>query len=208
MLDTRLRPVLEPYLRAIATKCVQQRITADHMTLTGLGFGLAAAGMIAAGASFWLALLLFGLNRLADGLDGAIARLSTGSDRGGLLDIVCDFAVYGAVPLAFALRDPSAHAPAACVLLFTFYVNGASFLAYAAMAARRNLPAPEGAPKALYFTTGLAEGTETILFFVAMMLWPAAFPVLAMVFALVCLVTCLARIRLAWTVFAPETGRG
>lgn len=178
------------------------------MTLIGLGLGLASAALIAVGAPLWLALILFGLNRAADGLDGAIARLSAGSDRGGMLDIVCDFAVYGAVPLAFALRDPISNALAASLLLFTFYVNGASFLAYAAIAARQNLPQLEGTPKALYFTTGLAEGTETILFFVAMMLWPKAFPVMALVFALLCVVTCVARVTLAWAVFAPETGRG
>ena len=53
------------------------------------------------------ALLLFILNRLFDGLDGAVARATRRTDRGGFLDIVFDFAVYGAVPLAFALREPA-----------------------------------------------------------------------------------------------------
>jgi hypothetical protein len=48
---------------------------------------------------------------------------------------------------------------------------------------------------------GLAEGTETILFFSAMILWPAWFPVLAHAFAGLTLISALARVVLAWQAF-------
>ena len=155
-----------------------------------------------------MALVLFIANRVLDGLDGAVARASVRTDRGGFLDIVLDFAVYGAVPLAFALRDPAQNAVPAAVLLFAFYVNGASVLAFAAVAAKRGLENGVWADKSIYFTAGLAEGTETILFFCAMILWPAWFPVLAHAFAGLTLMSALARVALAWRVFRDNGENG
>jgi hypothetical protein len=60
--------------------------------------------------------------------------------------------------------------------LFSFYVNGASFLAYATIAAKRGLQTAQRGAKSIYFTAGLAEGTETIACFAAMMIWPTSSP--------------------------------
>ena len=116
-----------------------------------------------------------------------------------------DFVTYGAIPLAFALRDPAANALAAAVLLFAFYVNGASFLAFAAVAAKRGLESSVRGVKSIYFTAGLAEGTETVLAFVAMMLWPRRFPIMALAFAGLTLMGAVARVTLAWHVFSGDT---
>ena len=182
-------------------------VGADALTVAGLGIGLAAALCVALRLDL-MALALFIANRVLDGLDGAVARASVRTDRGGFLDIVLDFAVYGAVPLAFALRDPAPNAVPAAVLLFAFYVNGATFLAFAAVAAKRGLENAAWADKSIYFTAGLAEGTETILFFSAMILWPAWFPVLAHAFAGLTLLSALARVALAWRVFRDNGENG
>jgi phosphatidylglycerophosphate synthase len=105
-------------------------------------------------------------SRLADGLDGAVARATQKTDRGGYLDIVCDYAFYAAVPLGFAIADPAANAVAACAMLFSFYINGGSFLGYAILAEKHGLSTDRRGSKSLYFTGGLAEGTETIAVFV------------------------------------------
>jgi len=205
MLDGWVRRRIDPSLDRMGRSLAGAGVSADVLTLLGLGAGLGGALMIALrfdGA----ALLLFILNRLFDGLDGAIARATRRTDRGGFVDIVSDFAVYGAVPLAFALREPAGFAlPAAC-LLFAFYVNGASFLAFAAVAAKRRMAASPRGVKSIYYTAGLMEGTETILFFVAMILAPDWFPALAYAFAGLTLVSALARVALAWTVFRDEDG--
>jgi len=205
MLDGWVRRRIDPSLDRMGRSLAGAGVSADVLTLLGLGAGLGGALMIALrfdGA----ALLLFILNRLFDGLDGAIARATRRTDRGGFVDIVSDFAVYGAVPLAFALREPAGFAlPAAC-LLFAFYVNGASFLAFAAVAAKRRMTASPRGVKSIYYTVGLMEGTETILFFVAMILAPDWFPALAYAFAGLTLVSALARVALAWTVFRDEDG--
>lgn len=140
-------------------------------------------------------------SRLCDGLDGAVARASVKTDRGGFLDIVLDFAFYGAIPLAFAIAEPEKNALAAAVLLFAFYANGASFLGYAVMAEKRKLVSEARGSKSLYFTTGLAEATETIIVFVLFCLFPSAFPLIAYVFAAMTLVTTGARIVLALRTF-------
>ena len=200
MLDGLMRRLLDPALDRAGRSLASRGAGADALTFIGLGVGLAAALAVAAGSGA-LAFGLFVANRLLDGLDGAVARATTRTDRGGFLDIVCDFAFYGAVPLAFALRDPAANALPAAVLLFAFYVNGASFLAFAAVAAKRGLSSTAWGDKSIYFTAGLAEGTETILFFAAMILIPAWFPTLAYAFAGLTLMSGLARAALAWHAF-------
>src|SRR5436189_220596 len=78
----------------------------------------------------------------------------------------------------------SANAVTGSVLVFSFYVNGSSFLAFAAIAAKRNMMASEArGPKSLFFTTGLAEATETIAVFAAFCVLPQWFAALAYAFA-------------------------
>ncbi len=200
MFDGRLRLLIDPPLDRLGRALARRHVSADAVTLLGLALGLGCALAVALDNN-GLALALLAASRLSDGLDGAIARATRPSDRGGFLDITCDFVFYGAVPLAFAAREPSFALPAA-VLLFSFYVNGASFLAFAIMAAKRGLTTTQRGAKSLYFTAGLAEGGETIACFAAMMLWPALFPVLAYAFAGLTLVTALGRGILAWKTFA------
>ena len=199
MLDTLARQWIDPPLNALA-RALPAQINANAVTVAGLGFGLGGAALVALG---WPGLALVGLavSRLCDGLDGPIARRTSATDRGAYLDIVCDFIFYGAWPLAFALNDPSANALAACVLLASFYFNGASFLAFAIFAAKRGMETRAQGHKSLFFSAGLAEGTETIAVFVAMCLWPQSFVWLALGFALICVLTALCRMVLAWRVF-------
>lgn len=201
MLDGLMREVIDAPLNRSGRWLAARGASADVVTLVGLAFGLAAAGLIWAGWSgLWVALILMA-SRLADGLDGAVARARGKSDFGGYLDIVCDFAFYGAVPLAFVLRDPGAHGVSGAFLLFSFYVNAATFLGYAILAEKHGLVTLSRGEKSLYFTAGLMEGTETILCFLVLALWPALFVPLAFGFGALCLVTAAARVGLAARTF-------
>jgi len=195
-----MRRVIDPPLTAIGHHLATAGISADAMTGFSLTCGLLCAGSIA-GGNFGLALLFLALGRIGDGLDGAIARATKPTDRGGFIDIVGDFVFYGAVPLAFAWFDPQENALAAAWLLFTFYVNGASFLAYAAVAGRRRMVTNSRGLKSIYFTAGLAEGTETIATFGLMIFLPAFFPQFAVVFGILCLLTAGGRLLMAWKDF-------
>ncbi|MGL4323525.1 MAG: CDP-alcohol phosphatidyltransferase family protein [Beijerinckiaceae bacterium] len=202
MLDGVARKAMDPALNMLAHQLAIRHVTPNSVTLIAFVTGMGAAALIAGAFHPLAALSVLLLSRLADGLDGAVARASgTPTDVGGFLDIVLDFAFYGAIPLAFAVRDPSANGLAAAVLLFAFYVNGSSFLAFAAIAAKRGQDDAVRGPKALAFSVGLAEASETLLVFAAMIIWPAWFPLLAYGFALVCLLTAGVRIALAMRSF-------
>jgi hypothetical protein len=132
-------------------------VAADGMTIVGLGVGLGAAAAIAT-QRFGVGLLLLGLSRLFDGLDGAVARSSAPTDRGGYLDIVCDFAFYAAIPLAFAFADAARNALPAAALLAGFVVTGTSFLAFATVAAKRGLETTAQGRKSFFYSFGVMEG--------------------------------------------------
>jgi phosphatidylglycerophosphate synthase len=197
MFDASLRPWLNPVLDRLGRALAAAGVTADALTITGCGLGLGAAVAVGAGA-FKIALSLFLLGRVLDGLDGAVARATTKTDAGGYLDIVLDFAVYAAVPLAFGFYQPAEHAlPAAC-LLAAIVLNGSAFLAFAALAERRGWATAAQGEKSLYYLAGLAEGTETIAVYSAFCLWPSWFGPLAYGFAGLCVISGIARIVMAW----------
>lgn len=200
MLDGWARRRIDPVANRLGGALAATGVSANAVTLIGFAIGIAAAMAIAAG---WLAtgLALILVSRLADALDGVVARLSGKTDFGGYLDLALDFAFYGAIPFAFAVLDPSANALAAAGLIAAFYVNGATFLGYAAVAARRGLETAIRGDKSVYFTTGLAEATETLAVFSAFCLFPAWFAPLAWGFALVCLWTAFWRLVQAWRTF-------
>lgn len=197
MLDGVMRRVIDPGLNAAGRRLAALGVGADAVTLAGLAVGLAAAGVIAVAGPVWLALGLVLASRVLDGLDGAVARAKAKTDFGGYLDIVCDFAFYAAVPLAFVLRDPEANGLAGAFLLASFYVNGATFLGYSVLAEKRGLQTRSRGEKSLYFTAGLLEGTETIVFFAALCLWPESFVPLSLLFGVLCFVTAALRVVIA-----------
>jgi phosphatidylglycerophosphate synthase len=197
MFDALIRPAIDGPLDAAGRRLASWGAKADHVSLTGLGLGLAAALAIAFGA-FGLGLALFVLNRLADGLDGAVARHTALTNRGGFLDITLDFFVYAAIPLAFAFHDPLRNALAAAALLASFLMNGSAFLAFSTLAARRGMSSSAQGLKSIYYLAGIAEGTETIAFFIAFCAFPDVFPTLAFVFAAICVISATARLGLGW----------
>src|SRR5690606_11034362 len=144
----------------LAAGLARKGVRADSATLIGFALGLPAMALVSAGHSWW-ALPAVLANRAADGLDGAIARQTRLTDRGGFLDIVCDFIDYAGIFFAFALLDPARTGLAAAFLIFSFMGTGSSFLAFAIMAARRGLETTARGRKSIYYLGGLTEGTET-----------------------------------------------
>ena len=200
MLDARARQIIDPPLNALGRTLARTGISANAVTLIGLVLGLLSAVMIAQGAPL-AALIPLLASRLADGLDGAIARATQKTDFGGYLDIASDFLFYGAVPVGFVVLNPTDNAIAGAVLLLSFYFNAASFLGFAILAEKRGMETSAQGSKSLYYSNGLLEGTETILFFVALCLMPWAFAPLAWVFAILCFATAALRIWAAREIF-------
>lgn len=200
MIDARLAPLQKAVLGLPARWLAARGVLADHVSLAGFGLGVLAVPALAFGA-FGLALALLAANRIADGLDGAIARATVPTDRGAFLDIGLDFVFYAIFPLGFALADPAANALPAAVLIASFIGTGSSFLAFASIAAKRGKTAADYPNKGIYYLGGLTEGAETIAIFAAMCLFPTAFPLMAYAFAAACALTTMMRWHQGWTAF-------
>ena len=193
MLDRWSLPLIQMPLRLIAKQCIKRGISANQVTLTGFAVGLLVIPALWLGLE-WLALVLVLTNRTLDGVDGVLARMVGETDQGAFLDVTLDFVFYAAVVFGFALADPAQNALAATALLFSFMGTGVSFLAFAIMAERRSLSRITYPNKGIFYLSGLAEGTETLLFFVAVCLWPQYFAPLAWGFAGLCIVSAGLRI--------------
>jgi phosphatidylglycerophosphate synthase len=207
MLDRWAARMTRQSLQAGARVLHRLGITPDMVTVCGFMVGMAALPALALG---WYvpALGCIILCRIADGLDGVLARLATPTDAGGYLDIVLDFIFYSAVVFGFALADPTRNSLAAAALIFSFTGSGCSFLSFAIMAERRGLANVHYPRKGFYYLGGLTEGTETICFFVAICLFPEYFPTLAWIFAAMCWLTTITRLIGGYrTIRADEQGR-
>ncbi|QEA39424.1 CDP-alcohol phosphatidyltransferase family protein [Pistricoccus aurantiacus] len=194
MLDRWTMPWMQRPLNRLLPGLIAWNIRPVQLPVAGFVIGMLALPLLAF-EHYGLALLAIVLNRLGDGLDGALARRTQQtSDAGGFLDIGLDFVFYAAVVLGFALADPAGNALAATFLLFAFIGTGTSFLAFAIVAKRHELERPSFQRKAFYYLHGLTEGTETLLALAAFCLWPAHFSLLASLFAIACLITTATRL--------------
>lgn len=202
MLDQQVRTVLAPVLDRVAAALARARVTPTVLTAAGFALGIGAA--VAAGRAAWrMALVLWLVGRVLDGLDGAVARhTGTVSDRGGYLDVVADFTVYGAFVVGCAVGAPDARLPL-LVLLGTYYVNGTAFLALSSVVERRRQRTGLEDERSFVFSRGLAEGTETIVAHALFVLLPGAMAGLAWGFAAVVAVTILQRVTFAVRVLRP-----
>ena len=203
MIDARVLPILHRLYARPARMLAARGVSADALSIGGFAVGTLALPVLAMGW-FQVALILILLNRIADGIDGAVARVNGPTDRGAFLDIALDFQFYALVPLGFALADPSRNALPAAALIAAFIGTGSSFLAFASIAAKRGLTSEQYPKKGIFYLGGLTEGTETIGIFFAMCLWPTAFWWLAWGYAAACLLTTALRWRMGWEVFGKD----
>ncbi len=184
MFDEWFRVWKERWLSPLA-RTLAPWITPFHLTFTGFLFGIASA--VAAWQAQWsLAVALWILNRVFDGLDGTLARArERQTDFGGYLDILLDFVVYAAVPLGIALAlDARSSWLVLAVLQATFFVNAASWMYLAAVLERRGQgAAARGEMTTVTMPRGLVAGTETVVFYTLFLVWPQQFNVLAAVMA-------------------------
>ncbi|MBH0026426.1 MULTISPECIES: CDP-alcohol phosphatidyltransferase family protein [unclassified Pseudoalteromonas] len=195
MLDKYITPVIKPLLTPVVALMHKRGITPDQLTVVGFLVGLLAVPLLA--FEIWYgALVAIALNRILDGLDGALARYANqSSSAGGFLDITLDFLFYAAIPLGFILENPEQNAIAGAILLATFIGTGSSFLAFAIAAEKFKLEKPQFKYKSFYYLNGLTEGTETIALFIAFCIWPQHFAVMASIFAIACGITIFTRIH-------------
>ena len=203
MLDQAFNEAARRPLQFAAALLHRWGISADGLTLAGFFLGMLCLPLLAMGHPLW-ALAAMALNRLADGLDGALARLGTPTDRGAYLDIVCDFLFYASVPFGFAMANPTDNALPAATLLFAFMGTASSFLAFGVLAAKRGITNLAYPQKGFYYLGGLTESTETMAAFALMCLNPSWFASLAYGFSALCALTTVTRLVAGWNAFKPQ----
>lgn len=204
MFDSSLRPLLDCPLARAAAVLDRPLLSPDQITIAGLVLGLGSAAT-AATQLWWVSLALWLLSRVADGLDGSLARLRRDrsprggpgdhSGAGGFLDITADFVVYGATVVGVAIGATAGHGapwwPFLLVLL-AYYVNGTAFLAFSSIAERTGHTIDDG--RSLSFLGGVAEGAETIAVHSLWLLLPAIAWQIALVWAAVVALSAAQRI--------------
>lgn len=172
MLDAKLRPLKEKLFRPLVDRL--QETPPVRLTLIGFGWGALTAVFLTQ-QLYLPAFLTWFLNRLFDGLDGMVARRAgLQSDLGGYLDIMIDFVIYAAVPIALVVGRPT---PARylwlALLLAVFYVNAASWMYLSAVLEKRRAGAAAwGETTSVAMPQGLIGGSETILFYTAFIFLP------------------------------------
>ena len=197
MLDAPLRRLIDPKLNFFGEKFVRFGVSADQITITGFLIGLISLPLIANEVYGW-ALVTILINRLCDGLDGAVARQTKETDRGGFLDIILDFIFYASVIFAFGLANPE-NLLAASFLLFAYIGTGASFLTYSIMVEKRGSSKVQH--KSFYYLGGLTEATETLALMLVICLLPNLFSIFAWIFGIMCWITTATRILAGWRTF-------
>lgn len=200
MLDSALRTTKDSLLSPVA-RALGPAVHPNVISLVGFAIGIGCAVSLLRGA-YGSGVLLWLLNRVVDGLDGAVARMHRRqSDFGGYLDLLLDFAVYAMIPLCLAIGSQSRSAlllPALGALLGSFYINAASWMYLAAILEKRSAGAEaRGEPTSIAMPSGLVEGTETIVLFTLFILVPGALVPLFAVMAALVLITVGQRLRWA-----------
>ena len=192
MFDRQIQKYTQKPLQYIA-KLFLKFISPNHMTLIGFSFGVLMCLSIIID-QYLLAIIFLFLNRLADGLDGTMARLQTPTPLGGYLDIVLDFLIYGGFVLSFGITEQN-NTLLSMILLFCYIGTGSTFLAKAAiLPSLTNQNLKEDIPKSFHYAVGLVEGTETIVFMVLCLLFPNLFIYFSFIFIILCLITIVFRI--------------
>jgi phosphatidylglycerophosphate synthase len=145
---------------------------------------------------FKVAIILWNLNRIFDGLDGVVARIQKKqSDFGGYFDLLADFFVYCTIPIGVVACNPSYWGFIALAFLqMSYCVNAVGLLMLSTI-----LQKSDGNQKkytTVIMPTGLIEGTETIIFYNILLLFPQHSTTLITIFTLLVFTTTLQ--RLVW----------
>jgi phosphatidylglycerophosphate synthase len=197
MLDEELREGAKPLYKLPARILAERGITGNALTGTGLGIGALCLAAVAFGLNT-VALVLWLLNRLLDGLDGEVARLrSENSELGAFVDIVADFFVYGGFLVALAVQHPNARL-ALVALFFAYYLNGTIFLALSGILER--LKRERLTERGLHFRRSLTEGFETIVAGTLFLLLPGFVSTIAWIFAAMVFFSAAQRLYDGWRV--------
>ncbi len=196
MFDRHLQKFTQKPL-ALLGKILLKKLSPNHVSLIGFLFGILTCICITF-KLFTFALFFLILNRICDGLDGVMARMTSPTHLGSYLDIVFDFIIYSGFVLVFGFYDNS-NLLISSILLFSYICTGTTFLTQAIIQPKidkfqNDKSFDDEISKGFLYTAGLIEGTETILFMLLCLLFPNLFMLFGIIFSFLCLLTATSRI--------------
>lgn len=169
MIDDRFRPFFARAAAPAVRVLVKLGVSPIHVTLSGFVLAVLAAFCVGFGLSI-PGLVLWLVSRMADGLDGLLARATNRTSAlGGYLDITLDMAAYSVMILGFA----AAHSGEGLVwsaILVGYVLCITTTLALSA--ALEGLDRVHAGDRSYRFTPGLAEAGETSLSYALFVLFP------------------------------------
>lgn len=200
VLDRLTRPLKDKLLNPIV-KLLGSTVSPNTITLFSFLLGLGSVYFILYNR-LSLALVFWLLNRIFDGLDGAVAREGgVQSDFGGYLDILVDFILYAMIPFAFTyafgLGQTSWIFLAGMISLF--YINSASWMYLSAILEKRKAGSESNDEQtSITMPSAIVEGTETIIIFTLFYLFPLKINLLFTIMTLSLLPGICYRLIWAW----------
>ena len=200
MFDNNIAPLVKNILNPVALYLVRFGVSSNTISIFGFSVGLLTLPSLYFGF-YYISFFIIIINRVCDGLDGIVARLTKPTDRGAFIDISFDFIFYSLVPIGFALNNFENNGLAALILIFSFVCSGSTFLTYSLIAERLQMKSKNSITKGIFYDNGLMEGSETILFFLLFCMFPSYFALLAYLFSILCLITAIIRIIQGWRHF-------
>ena len=192
MLDQKFNLFFRPVLTKFATILLKHQISPNQITLFSFILGIFCFIFLSLGF-IYTALLFFLLNRIFDGVDGALARLKEPTDLGGFYDIISDFLIYALLPFGFILFDNN-NFLSMSLLLTSFIGTCSTFLTTAWIFEKKKIKIEQRSQKSFFYSEGLIEGTETIILFIMMFLFYEVANFIAWIFAILCFITSITRI--------------
>ncbi len=192
MLDKKFNKFFKPILIKIAKILIKFKFSPNQITLFGLILGVLSFIFLSFGMIF-TALVFFIFNRITDGIDGTVARLTKPTDLGGFYDIISDFFIYALLPFGFILFDEK-NTLSMSLLLTSFMCTCSTFLTTAWIYEKKKIQIEDFSKKSFYYSEGLIEGTETIIFFILMFIFYKIASIIAYLLALLCFSTAIIRI--------------
>ena len=186
MIDSNFRSLPQKYIfNPLAILLAHANIKPGHITFTALLTGLFSTLLISLGY-IWLPSLLLLISGLLDILDGSVARITnTSSPVGSVSDILSDRLIEFAICMSLFLYDPS-RGLLTMLMLGSILMCVSSFLVVGIFTINTS-------HKSFHYSPGLMERTEAFIFFIAMIVLPQYFTLLAILFVILVSYTALRR---------------
>lgn len=187
MLERKFRDIYQITLVNPVLKFCSNKLTPNKVTiLAGIAGFLVIPALVT--KHQFIALFFLLLSGYFDTLDGSLARLHNKSSHiGSALDIVMDRFVEWAVVFAFYLTDTN-RAILCFLMLAANMLCVTSFLVV-------GIFVEQSSHKSFFYHEGLMERAEAFIFFALMMIFPAYFTVLAIIYIGLVLLTAFLHLR-------------